>query len=125
MPEPESDVWTAEQPLLTIRVEVCDSVAVVRVAGECDASVSSRLANALRDARDGSRTVHLDVRDLTFLDSATLQVLYQANARLQADGSRLVLVDPQPGIRRVLQIAGLDGAFDVRDSARELQLDEA
>jgi len=25
----------------------------------------------------------------------------------------------------VLQIAGLDGTFDVRDSARELQLDEA
>ena len=102
--------------LMDIRVEMSGTVAVVTVVGECDASEASRLAYALRDARLTAEEVHLDLSELAFLDSATLRVLYSESVEFELDSSRLVLVDPQPGIRRVLQIAGLDSRFEVRSS---------
>src|SRR5262245_31018419 len=104
MPQPHADVRTASEALLILRVDISDDTAVVTLAGECDASVARRLAQALREARDGAIDVQLDLRELTFLDSATLQVLYQENIRHETRGSKFVLVDPQPGIRRVLEI---------------------
>jgi len=102
--------------LMDICVETSGTVAVVTVAGECDASEAPRLASALRDARLTSEEVHLDLSELAFLDSATLRVLYSESVEFELYASRLVLVDPQPGIRRVLEIAGLDSRFELRST---------
>ena len=101
---------------MDVRVEARGSVAVVTVSGECDASEAWRLAAALREARLTADEVHIDLSGLAFLDSAALQVLYTESVELEARRSRLVLVDPQPGIRRVLEITGLDTRLELRSS---------
>lgn len=106
---------SASEQLLNVRIEFSDSAAVVRLAGECDASVAGLLERALRDAGEASPEVHLDLRELGFLDSVTLHVLYKEHLRLQARGSRLILTEPQPGVRRVLEIAEMFDYFEVRD----------
>src|SRR5262245_15051484 len=101
-------------PLMTVETELTAGAAVVTLAGECDITEAHRLERALRDAGRATE-VRLDVGELSFLDSSALRVLYAASAELVAVGSRLVLVNPSPGIRRVLEIAGLDRRFEIRE----------
>ena len=97
---------SAQPELMTLRLEVVGSVAVVTLAGECDMSEAPRLAAALRQAGERAGVVQVDLSDLDFLDSSGLHVLYRASSELAAMRSRLVLVSPTDAIRRVLQIAG-------------------
>ena len=99
---------------MDVRVDLAGPVAIVTVSGECDASEAPRLAAALREARMIASEVHLEMGSLEFLDSAALEVLHRASVELEANGSPLVLIDPRPGIRRVLQIAGLEGRLQIR-----------
>ena len=107
---------------MTLRLEVVGSVAVVTLAGECDMSEAPRLAAALRQAGERAGVVQVDLSDLDFLDSSGLHVLYRASSELAAMRSRLVLVSPTDAIRRVLQIAGLEDHFEIRESLEDLAL---
>jgi anti-anti-sigma factor len=50
---------------------------------------------------------------VTFLDSAGISLLIQAKKRLASGESDLVLRDPQPHIRRVLEISGVTELFRI------------
>jgi hypothetical protein len=58
--------------------------------------------------------IGLDLADLTFMDSTGVKALCLAMQRLGVDG-RIVLFRPRPFVLRVLEIAGLDGTFNVSD----------
>jgi anti-anti-sigma factor len=85
----------------------------LRIAGELDISTVSGVVEALGrlDAHDD---VYLNLRDLTFMDSAGVHVLVHA-ARL-VKPSRLVLVAPTRQVQRVLDLSG------VVDSMGNLQI---
>lgn len=50
---------------------------------------------------------------VTFLDSSGLNALLRVQMTLSLDGRRLVLQRPTPAVRRVFDIAGLAGAFEI------------
>ena len=106
-------------PLLSLRVAVSGSVAVVELAGECDMSEAQQLAATLRDAGERASEVQVDLSRLEFLDSSALQVLHRVSAELAARRSRLVLVAPTPAIARVLHIARLEDLFEIRDRGED------
>jgi stage II sporulation protein AA (anti-sigma F factor antagonist) len=57
--------------------------------------------------RDGVHLV-VDARDVTFMDSSGVNVLVRARERAAALDGSLHLVTRSPGVRRVLEITGLD-----------------
>jgi anti-anti-sigma factor len=90
----------------------------LRVAGELDISNVSALAEALEEEIGAGEDVTLDLRDVTFVDSTGLQVLFRAARRLEGRG-RLILVGPQPRVRTLFQYVLLDGRanVDIRDAS--------
>ncbi|HEY2330746.1 MAG TPA: STAS domain-containing protein [Acidimicrobiales bacterium] len=64
---------------------------------------------------DPNQTVVLDLSDLAFVDSSGLRVLIQVRRRIIDTGAHLVLRQPRPNVRRVLEVSGLDSVFTVED----------
>jgi anti-sigma B factor antagonist len=80
-----------------------DSITVL-AEGEIDKATAPLLRDCLTELRGD---VVLDLTALEFLDSTGLGVLISANRSLAETGGTLRVRDPQPQVRRVLDITGL------------------
>jgi len=90
--------------------------AVVSVCGEIDLYTAPLLSGALADAvACGGRTV-VDMSGVEFCDSTGLGVLLSALKQARGNGGELELAAPQPAVRRILEITGLDEVFTVHDA---------
>jgi anti-sigma B factor antagonist len=92
---------------------------VLTVRGDVDACTAPRLADLLLDvlARPGTADVDLDLREVTFLDSAGLTALVAAHQEAQRTGCLLrVTPGTARAVVRPLQITGLTSVLDIVDA---------
>ncbi|HNI36247.1 MAG TPA: STAS domain-containing protein [Microthrixaceae bacterium] len=82
------------------------------VEGDLDIAVMDALTELIDAAPQGS-TVEVDLRAVSFMDSTGLRALLQG----RATGREMVLVNPRPEVRRVLEIAEVVDLFTIRTSA--------
>jgi anti-anti-sigma factor len=81
----------------------------ITASGELDASADARLTSVVRaclhdqDARD----IDVDLTGVTFLDSAGIRCLLTCWNQADLAGCRMRLSNPDPLVRRVLEITGL------------------
>jgi anti-sigma B factor antagonist len=96
-------------------VERRNGALVLRLAGEIDLYNANEVREALLQALESRPTkVVVDLTDVDFVDSTALGVLVEARSRL--GGTGLLLVGPQHGTRRTLQVSGLDRHLPVHES---------
>ncbi|GGQ19984.1 STAS domain-containing protein [Streptomyces roseolilacinus] len=96
---------------LTVQVQDDGSTALA-LAGELDLDTAARIEPDLMSATSRSgRDVVLDLADLTFCDTAGVELLLRLQRRCAAGGCRLSLcrVPRRPG--RVLRVLGVDRAI--------------
>ena len=87
----------------------------VRVTGELDLATAPQLQQTLREAELRARRVVLDLRELTFMDCAGINVILDAsNHARQADG-QLVLVRGPSRVDRVFTLTGTSDALEIAD----------
>jgi anti-anti-sigma factor len=81
---------------------------VVVLTGELDLADAGRLrGRALKLDRDAPAVLYVDLRNLTFLDSSGLQALVEIDARVRADGRRVVFVRGPSTVHRVFELTRL------------------
>ena len=92
---------------------------VVTASGEIDLYTAPRLQEELADVLAGERAVQVlvDMAGVEFCDSTGMNVLLAAMKRASEHGGRLSLAGPQPAVRKILQVTGLDSVFTVLDDA--------
>lgn len=94
---------------------------LLALRGELDLATVPVLEDALQNAERSHDLVVVDLRDLTFLDSAGLHVLIGAEQRARRSGARLVLVQGPPQVRRLLELTGaIEQLHVVTDPTSEL-----
>ncbi len=86
--------------------------AVLTLHGELDLSSSTALEEELGRV-DGIPLVVVDLRKLEFIDSTGLGVLVKTHQRMSNADNRLVLVDAEGQVRRLLALTGLSGQLTV------------
>jgi anti-sigma B factor antagonist len=97
------------------------AVAGVAVRGEVELATAARLTAALDDAiRRSDGPFAIDLSSVGFLDSSGISCLVRARALLGRDDRTLALVCPPGGVRRVLEIAGIDELVALYASREEL-----
>lgn len=102
---------------LGLEVTEQEGHAVLVVRGEVDVATAPRLRQALVElANEGRERVIVDLDSVEFLDSTGLGVLVSGLKRFRTMGGDLLLACSQRRILRVLEITGLDRAFEVSDS---------
>ncbi|UWP84953.1 STAS domain-containing protein [Dactylosporangium fulvum] len=109
-------------PELHITVDPLPNRAIrVRVAGEITVENVAQLRTVLFRAIDDVRAtaVEVDVSLVTFIDSTGIGKLVGARAHARGNNSDLWIVNPSPGVRRVLSLLGLLDALSGPPAGRE------
>jgi anti-sigma B factor antagonist len=101
--------------------ELDECTQLIEVAGPVDLYVAPKLKEVLIGIIEaGKRWIIIDLTGATLVDSSVLGALLGVRRRLQARRGGLAVVCPQPRIRHVFEITGLERMFPV-----EAELDEA
>jgi anti-anti-sigma factor len=94
--------------LVTFDVSVVDASAAVRAAGEIDSTTAPLLSQHLTELLDTPvRELTVDLRGVSFLDSAGLCVLAPTHRRAVRQDVRLRVLASSRAVVRPLQITGL------------------
>jgi anti-anti-sigma factor len=97
--------WTVE--------ERADEV-VVRPAGELDLQTAPELRDLIQAVRrEGVERVHLDLSEVSFVDSVGLSMIVSAHQRLAADGVPMTVLVPA-ALQRLFDISGLGELLDLQ-----------
>jgi anti-anti-sigma factor len=94
----------------------------VTLTGELTDAARRPLVRVLTDLlleHQALARVVLDVRGVSFMNSAGMAVLVQAERMAAPRGIELALLDPPEGVRRPLQLSGLWRRFPVLDSSAD------
>ena len=95
-------------------VAAADGRAEVHLVGDLDISTAPLLREGLLGVlAEGTNDVTLDMSRLSFIDSTGLSVLVGAYKRARHDGRAMVLRNPRPSARKVLEISGLDTVIPI------------
>jgi len=88
------------------------------VQGEIDLYTVPRLRGELSAALDGAGPVRLiiDLSGVDFCDSTGVNALLAAHRQAREAGGELELLAPRPGVRKILQVTGLETVFTVTES---------
>lgn len=108
-----------ESVLVRTGVSADGRTAVLTVSGELDLGTAERVWPDLARLLTAGRTVVLDGSALEFLDSSGLRVLLRGAKLAESEGAAFRVVAPHPVVQRVLELAGVRGALDVRASLAE------
>jgi anti-sigma B factor antagonist len=86
--------------------------AVVAVSGELDIASVGAVQEALDElCAVGWKSIVLDLRELSFIDSTGLSLLLEAERAAQRDGAAFAIVDGSPAVARLLEVVGLSEHF--------------
>jgi anti-sigma B factor antagonist len=107
-----------------VDMESLDSgVRVFAISGELDQATASDLRQPLQEAIDSeTRAVVIDMTKCGFIDSTGLGVIVEAWKAMQernGDGARFAICCPEPEVKRLLEVTGLDQAIALRDTREE------
>ena len=95
-----------------------DGTPVLVLAGELDLyrapDIEQALAQMIEDPDTESRSLAVDVRSVTFLDSSALAVLLDANRRQRARGRELIVLVGPGTPMTALQVTGCDRVLTIR-----------
>jgi anti-anti-sigma factor len=107
----------SENGLLNWHVQQDADAVVLHIAGEIDLASEEDFAEALDCALDCQSAVLLvNLSDVTFLGSAALHVLLEANEKARRRKCTLRVAHGGSFAARVLTVAGLDQVLEVFDS---------
>ena len=87
----------------------------VTASGEIDMATVDQLKDTLTAVCVDGATVHLDFRDVTFMDSTGINALVIMDRRSKQRGGRLVLSAPSPAVLRLLGYTGAETVLNVDD----------
>jgi anti-sigma B factor antagonist len=96
-----------------------EGVALFALAGELDLATVDTVRAAAEPACTKGRHVVLDMTGVGFCDSTGLGMIISLFRQANSAGGHLVLAEPQPRIRYLLEISGVDQVVPIRDTVDE------
>lgn len=92
-----------------MELERWQNTLIVRLSGDLDLSVADSLRSTLEEALNHQpvRNIIFNLAGVSFIDSSVLGVLLGRYKRVTKAGGRVGIVEPQPQVRRILELSGL------------------
>ncbi|HEX4841738.1 MAG TPA: STAS domain-containing protein [bacterium] len=94
-------------------IERTSEAMLVRPVGEVNLATVPLLWSNLRAMREDHLNVIVDLKAILGIDSAGMQALLDAYQLFIQCGQRLVLAEPSPMVRTLLEVAGLEKAVPI------------
>jgi anti-sigma B factor antagonist len=93
--------------------------AVVVLSGDVDLESSPKVRNALLDCVSMKRTVVVDMKSVSYIDSSGVASLVEAFQAARKNNTRFVLAHVSEAAMRVLELARLDKVFTIVDEVAD------
>ncbi|MEO8698098.1 MAG: STAS domain-containing protein, partial [Acidimicrobiales bacterium] len=94
---------------------------VVDITGDLDMATAPALRTlVVQLLSTGARLIAIDLTAADFMDSTGLGMLVAALKRVRTHDGELVVICPEPRLRRIFELTELVTVFGLRDSAAEL-----
>ena len=104
-------------PQFTTQINLRNGVVSIAPSGELDLATVPDLEGHLAPFEgDGITAIMLDLRELTFIDSAGIHAIVRARERAVTGGHRLILVGVRPFARRLFELTGTEFLLDDEDT---------
>jgi anti-sigma B factor antagonist len=85
----------------------------VQLSGDVDLAVKDELRAQLDAAAEQADVVDIDLSKVNYADSTALGLIIALRNRLRERGGTVRLVSPSDRVRKLLNYAGLDQAFEI------------
>jgi anti-sigma B factor antagonist len=96
---------------------LADGTFVVAAGGEVDLYRAPELERALAGPlAEGATQLVVDLSEATFVDSTALHVFLRTARQLDREAGELIVVVPDPNVRKVFEITGVGRFFSVVSS---------
>jgi anti-sigma B factor antagonist len=107
-----------ERAQLAIQVVVSHQLHTIILAGELDIATAPELPTVVSAISDNEqRTIVIDLRQLTFIDSSGLQGLLNAHQDCRARGHELRVIPGPENVQRVFELTGVNEMLSFTDAA--------
>lgn len=95
--------------LVNWKCEVVGNVLIVRLTGELDLHITDDMRNTLDTFLDDPQIKHVifNLSQANYIDSSGLGVMLGRYKRVVQRGGKVLLVSPQPQVRKILELSGL------------------
>lgn len=95
--------------LVNWKCEVVGNVLIVRLIGELDLHITDDMRNTLDTFLDDPQIKHVifNLSQANYIDSSGLGVMLGRYKRVVQRGGKVLLVSPQPQVRKILELSGL------------------
>jgi anti-sigma B factor antagonist len=80
----------------------------VQLTGELDLATVGTVHDAIRSLMGSKRSITLDLRGLTFIDSTGLRLILETDALARQDGFNLAVVKGPAVVQRIFAITGAE-----------------
>lgn len=93
------------------------SVKVVRPVGMLDSMRVGQFRNEINDiVSSGSKSVLIDLKDVTFIDSSGLGALVIALKAVRSAGGKLYVCSANEQVRMLFELTSMDQVFEIFDN---------
>jgi anti-sigma B factor antagonist len=111
-----TDAGHVRPPRFEVQTEPGGPRWTIRLSGELDAAVASRLKAALAEAQAAKpQQIRVDVKNLAFIDSTGIQMLVGAKLAGADEGCELIVVRPTGDVKRIFDVIALDKLLTIVD----------
>ncbi len=95
--------------LVNWKCEVVGNVLIVRLIGELDLHITDDMRNTLDTFLDDPQIKHVifNLSQANYIDSSGLGVMLGRYKRVVQRGGKVLLVNPKPQVREILELSGL------------------
>lgn len=111
--------FAASTGRLSVTAATDGGIRVLSVTGEIDHLSGEALREALDPSGTPSVRVVVDMRQVSFMDSAGINIFLTAHRSLTRAGGWLRLAAVGPTVVRTLQIVGLDTVLDIHETREQ------
>lgn len=89
-------------------VELDNQITKVVLSGKLDIAGAQSIQNQLHAVTSSKKKVVIDLSGVSFLASMGVRTIIMSAKAIAAEGGKIVLLAPQGGVQKVLQISGID-----------------
>ena len=93
---------------MTYKVTEEENIATVYLDGEIDMDVTEKAKEVIMPLIEAKKEVHLNLKDVQYMDSSGISVLIESHQKAAELGSRVVLKEISKSVLKVIMMAKLE-----------------
>ena len=100
-------------------MDMRDTYSLIRIEGSMSDDFLREIRSAFEEAQSKDLPIIVDIRDVSFISSSGLGLLFNSNSRMKSKGRRLVVFGAREEIRRLFAVTRIENHIALGETLDE------